>query len=181
MSSATPSSRPSVNRQFVLASRPTELPDESTFRMVTAPVPELKDGELLVHAMYLSVDPYMRGRISQARSYAAPVEVGNVMVGGGAARVIESKNPDFQVGEIVEIYMGWQEYAISNGKDYASSIRQSPCRCRSVFSEARVSRHISACSTFAIRGRAKRWWYRGLRAPRDRWWGRLRRSRGAVW
>lgn len=116
MSSATPLSRPSVNRQFVLASRPTELPDESTFRMVTAPVPELKDGELLVHAIYLSVDPYMRGRISQARSYAAPVEVGSVMVGGGAARVVESKNPDFAVGEIVEIYMGWQEYAISNGK-----------------------------------------------------------------
>jgi hypothetical protein len=84
--------------------------------MVTSPVPELKDGELLVRATYLSVDPYMRGRISQARSYAAPVEVGDVMVGGGAACVIESKNPDFAIGEIVEMYMGWQEYAISNGK-----------------------------------------------------------------
>lgn len=116
MSTATPYIRPTVNRQFVLAARPTEMPDDSTFRMVTSPVPELKDGEFLVRAMYLSVDPYMRGRISQARSYAAPVEVGNVMVGGGAARVIESKNRDFAVGEIVEIYMGWQEYAVSNGK-----------------------------------------------------------------
>jgi NADPH:quinone reductase len=100
----------------VLASRPTEMPDESTFRMVTSPVPELKDGELLVRAMYLSVDPYMRGRISQARSYAAPVEIGSVMVGGGAGRVIESKNPEFAAGEMVEIYMGWQEFAVSNGK-----------------------------------------------------------------
>ena len=116
MPATTPSSRPSVNRQFVLASRPTEMPDESTFRMVTSPVPELKDGELLVRAMYLSVDPYMRGRISQARSYAAPVEIGSVMVGGGAGRVIESKNPEFAAGELVDIYMGWQEFAVSNGK-----------------------------------------------------------------
>ena len=116
MSSATPFVRPSVNRQFVLASRPTDLPDDSTFRMVTSPVPELQDGELLVRAIYLSVDPYMRGRLREGRSYAAPVEVGGIMVGGGAGRVIESKNPDFGVGEIVEIYMGWQEYAVSNGK-----------------------------------------------------------------
>jgi NADPH-dependent curcumin reductase CurA len=84
--------------------------------MVTSPVPELKDGELLVRAMYLSVDPYMRGRISQARSYAQPVEIGGLMVGGGAGRIVESKNRDFTVGDIVEIYMGWQEYAVSNGK-----------------------------------------------------------------
>jgi NADPH-dependent curcumin reductase CurA len=116
MSTATPYIRPTANRQFVLAARPAELPDASTFRMITSPVPELKDGELLVRAMYLSVDPYMRGRISQARSYAAPVEIGGVMVGGGAGRVIESKNPNFAVGEIAEVYMGWQEYAISNGK-----------------------------------------------------------------
>jgi NADPH:quinone reductase len=116
MSTATPYARPSVNRQFVLASRPDEMPDDSTFRMVASPVPELKDGELLVRAVYLSVDPYMRGRLRQARSYAPPVEIGGVMVGGGAGRVIESKNRDFAVGEIVEIYMGWQEYAVSNGK-----------------------------------------------------------------
>src|SRR6516162_10715106 len=112
MSTATPSVRPTINRHFVLASRPSELPDDSTFGMVTSPVPELKGGELLVRAMYLSVDPYMRGRISQARSYAQPVEIGGVMVGGGAGRVIESKNPNFAVGEIAEVYMGWQEYAI---------------------------------------------------------------------
>jgi NADPH:quinone reductase len=106
----------SVNRQFVLASRPTGLPEESTFKMIETPIPALKDGEFLARAMYLSVDPYMRGRISQAKSYAAGVEIGGVMVAGGVARVVESKNPNFAVGDIVDVYMGWQEYVVSNGK-----------------------------------------------------------------
>src|SRR5580658_5248788 len=106
----------SVNRQFVLASRPTGLPEESTFKMIETPIPALKDGEFLARAMYLSVDPYMRGRISQARSYAAGVEIGGVMVAGGVARIVESKNANFAVGDIVDIYMGWQEYVVSNGK-----------------------------------------------------------------
>ncbi|HVO99650.1 MAG TPA: NADP-dependent oxidoreductase [Bryobacteraceae bacterium] len=106
----------STNRQFVLASRPTGLPEESTFKMIETPIPASKDGEFLARAMYLSVDPYMRGRISQARSYAQPVEVGGVMVGGGVARVVESKNSNFAVGDIVDVYMGWQEYIVSNGK-----------------------------------------------------------------
>src|SRR5271155_578867 len=105
-----------VNRQFVLASRPVGLPRESDFTMIERPVPDLKDGQLLVRALYLSVDPYMRGRISGAKSYAAGVEIGQMMVGGGVAEVVESKNPGFAAGDIVDIYMGWQEYAISNGK-----------------------------------------------------------------
>ncbi len=106
----------SVNRQFVLASRPSGLPEESNFKLIETPIPELKDGEFLVRAMYISVDPYMRGRISQAKSYAASIEIGGLMVAGGVARVIESKNPNFKPGDIVDIYMGWQEYVISNGK-----------------------------------------------------------------
>jgi len=105
-----------VNRQFVLASRPVGLPTESNFKLIEPPVPDLKDGELLVHALFLSVDPYMRGRISEMKSYAAGVEIGQLMVGGGVAKVVESKNPAFAVGDIVDIYMGWQEYAVSNGK-----------------------------------------------------------------
>ena len=89
---------------------------ETTFNLIESPIRELKDGELLVRAMYFSVDPYMRGRLSTNRSYAAPVEVGGVMVGGAVARVIESKNPGFAVGDIVLTYMGWQEYAISDGQ-----------------------------------------------------------------
>jgi len=110
--------RPPVNRQFVLASRPTGLPNESNFKLIEAPIPDLKDGEVLVRARYLSVDPYMRGRISGMKSYAAPTEVGQLMVGGGVAQVVESKNPGFAPGDFVEIYMGWQEYAISNGKGF---------------------------------------------------------------
>jgi len=105
-----------MNRQFVLADRPVGMPTEATFRLIETPLPALQDGEVLVKAMYLSVDPYMRGRISGMKSYAAPVEVGGLMVGGGAAEVVESKNPGFAVGDIVDIYMGWQEYAISDGK-----------------------------------------------------------------
>jgi NADPH-dependent curcumin reductase CurA len=107
---------PSLNRQFVLASRPAGLPEESNFKLIETPVPELKDGEFLARAMYLSVDPYMRGRISQARSYAAGVEIGGLMVAGGVARVVESKNANFAVGDVVDVYMGWQEYVISNGR-----------------------------------------------------------------
>ncbi len=112
MSSATPT----VNRQFVLASRPSGLPEESNFKLIETPIPELKDGEFLARAMYLSVDPYMRGRISQAKSYAAGVEIGGLMVAGGVARVVESKNANFAVGDVVDVYMGWQEYVISNGR-----------------------------------------------------------------
>jgi NADPH:quinone reductase len=106
----------SVNRQFVLASRPAGLPEESNFKMIETPIPELKDGEFLARAMYLSVDPYMRGRISQARSYAAGVELGGLMVAGGVARVVESKNANFAVGDIVDVYMGWQEFVVSTGR-----------------------------------------------------------------
>jgi NADPH:quinone reductase len=108
--------RPAINRQFVLDSRPTGLPVESNFKLTEAPIPALQEGEFLARALYLSVDPYMRGRISGMRSYAAPVEIGQVMVGGGVAEVVESKSTDFEVGDAVGIYMGWQEYVISSGR-----------------------------------------------------------------
>ena len=110
------STTPVVNRQFVFASRPTGMPDESTFKMTESPIPELKDGEILLRALYLSVDPYMRGRLSKAKSYAKPVEIGEVMVGAGVACVVESKNPNFLAGDVAVVYMGWQEYIISDGK-----------------------------------------------------------------
>jgi NADPH-dependent curcumin reductase CurA len=104
------------NRQWVLAERPTGLPTQATFKLIETPIADLKNGEFLARAVYLSVDPYMRGRISGMKSYAAPVEIGQVMVGGGVAKVVESKNPDFAVGDFVDIYMGWQEYVVSNGR-----------------------------------------------------------------
>lgn len=104
-----------VNRQFVLASRPVGMPKESDLRMIETPVPVLREGEVLLRALYLSVDPYMRGRMNAAKSYAPSVEIGELMVGGGVARVVESKNPGYEVGDVVNLQMGWQEYAVSNG------------------------------------------------------------------
>ena len=91
------------------------MPKESDLRMVETPIPALRDGEVLLRALYLSVDPYMRGRMNAAKSYAPCVEIGELMVGGGVARVVESKNPDYEVDDVVNLQMGWQEYAVSNG------------------------------------------------------------------
>lgn len=105
-----------TNRKFTLASRPVGMPKESDFKLVEAPVMQPNAGEMLVKSLYISVDPYMRGRMNDAKSYAAPVEIGGVMVGGVAGEVIESNNPRFAVGDIVQGEFGWQEYTISNGK-----------------------------------------------------------------
>ncbi len=105
-----------TNRQITLESRPVGMPRETDFRLVETPVPPPDAGELMVQSLYISVDPYMRGRISDAKSYAAPVEIGGVMVGGVVGKVIESQNPRFAVGDIVQGELGWQTYAVTNGK-----------------------------------------------------------------
>ena len=104
------------NRKIVLAARPSGLPKESDFRLVEEPLPEPGDGELLVRGIYLSLDPYMRGRMRDAPSYVPPVSIGEVMGGGVVGVVMQSSNPDFEVGEIVEGLLGWQEFAVSGGK-----------------------------------------------------------------
>lgn len=106
-----------INKQITLAARPIGFPKETDFKLVETPVPELKDGEFLVKSLYLSLDPYMRGRMNDAKSYAPAVQLGEVMVGGVVGKVIESKNNHFQVGDIVEHRFGWQEYAVSDGKE----------------------------------------------------------------
>ena len=105
-----------VNRQILLAARPVGFPKETDFKLVEAPVPALQDGQFLVRALYLSVDPYMRGRMSAARSYAAPVEIGEVMTGMAAGRVAESRNPNFSKGDVVLGQFCWQDYAVTDGK-----------------------------------------------------------------
>ncbi|MEX0677947.1 MAG: NADP-dependent oxidoreductase [Pirellulales bacterium] len=105
-----------INRKFTLASRPVGMPKESDFKLVEAPVPEPNAGEMVVKSLYISVDPYMRGRIRDAKSYAAPVEIGAVMVGGAVGEVIASNNSQFQPGDVVQGDFGWQEYPLSNGK-----------------------------------------------------------------
>ena len=106
----------SVNRRIVLASRPVGEPVADNFRLETVPQPTPADGQLLLQALYLSIDPYMRGRMSEAKSYAPPVPLGEVMVGGTVSRVVSSQHPDFQAGELVMAYTGWQEYALSDGQ-----------------------------------------------------------------
>src|SRR5258708_17987122 len=106
----------SANRQFTLAARPSGMPKESDFKLIESPAPKPGAGEVLLRTLYLSVDPYMRGRISGVKSYAAPVEIGQVMVGGTVGAVVESNNADFAPGDIVEGYWGWQGWAVSNGQ-----------------------------------------------------------------
>ncbi|SJL84317.1 NADP-dependent oxidoreductase [Vibrio palustris] len=104
------------NQRFVLASRPHGAPTQENFRLETVAMPSLKDGEILLRTIYLSLDPYMRGRMSAAKSYAASVEIDDVMVGGTVSQVEQSSNPDFKVGEWVVGFTGWQSYAISDGE-----------------------------------------------------------------
>jgi NADPH-dependent curcumin reductase CurA len=107
---------PTLNKQITLAARPVGFPKDSDFKLVESPLPTPKDGEFLVRVIYMSVDPYMRGRMNDAASYAAPVQLGEVMGGGAVGKVISSNNPNFREGEIVEGFFGWQEYAVSNGE-----------------------------------------------------------------
>lgn len=104
-----------MNRQITLAARPVGYPKTSDFNLVEAAMPIPGEGEVLVKSLYLSVDPYMRGRINQAKSYAANVQIGEVMVGGVIAEVAASKHADFEVGDIVNAHIGWQEYGIAGG------------------------------------------------------------------
>ncbi|NSZ19040.1 NADP-dependent oxidoreductase [Agrobacterium vitis] len=104
------------NRQVQLASRPTGAPAADNFRLETGSVGESTNGEVQLQILYLSLDPYMRGRMSAAKSYAKPVEIGAVMEGGTVARVIRSRHNDFQEGDIVLSHSGWQSHAIAKGE-----------------------------------------------------------------
>jgi NADPH-dependent curcumin reductase len=103
------------NKRVVMASRPAGWVTESNFRIETVPVPKPKDGEVLVKIQWLSLDPYMRGRMNDTKSYAAKQEIDAVMVGGTAGEVVESKNPKFKVGDQVSGMLGWQQYGLSDG------------------------------------------------------------------
>ena len=103
------------NRRIVLAARPEGEPKTGDFRLVEAGVPVPAEGQLLLRAIWLSLDPYMRGRMSAAKSYAEPVAIGEVMVGGTVCEVVATRDAKFKTGDIVLAYTGWQDYAISDG------------------------------------------------------------------
>jgi NADPH-dependent curcumin reductase len=104
-----------LNRQIVLKSRPEGMPGLDNFVLTKSAIPEPGDGEVLMRTLYLSLDPYMRGRMSAAKSYAKPAEVGQPMVGGTVGEIVASRHPEYAGGDIVLSYGGWQEYAVSNG------------------------------------------------------------------
>jgi len=104
-----------VNRKIVLNSRPVGAPTTENFRLEEGVAPIPTDGEVLLRTLYLSLDPYMRGRMSNAPSYAPPVEVGAEMIGGTVSRVERSLHPDYQTGDLVLGFSGWQDYAVSDG------------------------------------------------------------------
>ncbi len=105
-----------TNRQVRLAKRPEGMPTEDNFKLTDESVPTLNDGQLLIRVLYLSVDPYMRGRMNDGKSYVKPYPVGGVLGGSAVGVVAESKHKAFPVGTHVMGDLGWQEYAVSDGK-----------------------------------------------------------------
>jgi len=106
-----------INRRIVLNERPNGMPDSNTLRLEKLPIPEASAGEMLLRTEYLSLDPYMRGRMNDAKSYAEPVRVGEVMTGQVVAVVEHSDVKGFEVGDSVLSGSGWQDYAVSDGTE----------------------------------------------------------------
>lgn len=114
-----------TNRQHVLAERPKGAPTKDTLNLVESEIPVAGNDQMLLRTEYLSLDPYMRGRMSDAKSYAASVEIGDVMVGGTVAQVVESNVDGFKQGDWVLSFNGWQDYALSDGSG-VTKLDQSP-------------------------------------------------------
>ena len=100
------------NKEIRFASRPAGMPTLENFQFVDAEVPHPNDGEVLVRTLYISVDPYLRGRMREGRSYVPPFEVGQVIESGGVGEVVESRSPKFQPGDIVTGMFGWRLYNV---------------------------------------------------------------------
>ena len=106
-----------LNKRIVLAARPTGVPCLTDFRLEEIPIPALAPGEILVHTRFLSLDPYMRGRMNAGASYAPGVDLDSVMVGGVVGDVVDSRHADFTVGDIAQVQTGWQQYGIVQGDE----------------------------------------------------------------
>lgn len=108
-----------TGQQVVLAARPKGTPLQSDFRLEELEIPQPGDGEILLASRYLSLDPYMRGRMDDRKSYSAPTPIGGVMEGDVVAEVIQSRHPDYKVGEHVVGRLGWRTHAVSDGTGLA--------------------------------------------------------------
>ena len=109
--------RPQKIQQIVLASRPTTIPSEDNFAFQDVEWPSLKNEEVLIHTLFLSVDPYMRGRMNDRPSYIAPFQIDQPITGGIVGEVIESKSPHFKVGDNVVGFSNWANFNIALAKD----------------------------------------------------------------
>ncbi|MEP6636668.1 MAG: NADP-dependent oxidoreductase [Acidobacteriota bacterium] len=106
---------PMENKQILLASRPTGMPSSENFRIADTALPQPQEGEVLVRTLYMSVDPYMRGRMSDRKSYIAPFEINEVITGGVVGEVVESRSPMFQPGDLITGMLGWRKYSVVKG------------------------------------------------------------------
>ena len=105
-----------LSREIRLTNRPLGMPSEGDFELGQVMLPEIKEGQILIHNAYMSVDPYMRGRMHDRKSYVPPFKLGKPLEGGAVGQVIESKTEKYQVGDYVASMMGWREFFISDGK-----------------------------------------------------------------
>ena len=141
-----------TNRQWRLASYPQGIPTENNWTLEVGPIPEPGAGEMLVRAIYLDVAPYMRGRISPQKNYAAGISLGEVMVGGAIGAVVRSNDPSYEAGDIVvsDMAFGWQDFAVlapaANPKvtpgaatEVTATRRRTSSNCQSEASRSMVS------------------------------------------
>jgi NADPH-dependent curcumin reductase CurA len=118
----------SVNRQILLKSRPEGAPSLDNFELTERPTPEPGEGKMLMRILYLSLDPYMRGRMSAVKSYAKPVDIGQPMVGGTVGEIVKSRNPKYSVGDIVLVTM-WCKFPSKRSISYGEVLptKVPPC------------------------------------------------------
>ena len=157
---------------------PSRRADADNFKLVETDIPEPGPGQMLLRTIYLSLDPYMRGRMNAGPSYAKPVEVGEVMEGRAVCEVVKSNMPQYKAGDIVLAGTGWQEYALSDGNGVQKlDPAPAPSPMRWACSGCRASPPTPACSTSASRSPARRSWWRrrpgrsarsSARSPRSR-------------
>ena len=108
-----------INKQLKLAKRPIGMPDESTWTLESNPVPELKEGEVLIQNHYISLDPAMRGWMNDVKSYIPPVAINDVMRAGSIGLVVQANNhPNYKVGDCLTGWGGVQQYIVTNGTGY---------------------------------------------------------------
>jgi NADPH-dependent curcumin reductase CurA len=105
-----------INKQFIFAKRPHGWPDETCFRMIDVPIPEPAQGQILIKTAYISVDPYMRGRMNDVKSYAPPFNLNEALYGGAVGEVIETRSKHFSKGDFVTGFLPWQHYAAADEK-----------------------------------------------------------------